>query len=147
MELSSVKRDVESAEKGVWFQFGEDCSVRIAQWMNKKHAEYLRGLNKKFGRRLRFLSEEEATEVMAKQWEFILTGIKGFTEAGKEIEWSPEFTARIAKDESYSDFLGSVEDISKDALNYREENVKELGEQLPTTQSGPSDGRGKKKDS
>ena len=149
MDISALQKDVDSSENGIWFPFGEDAKVRIAQWMNKKHAAFLRDVGKKYGRRIqtKAMSEDEAKAIMAKQWEFVLTGLEGFTEGGDPVDWSAELITDWALNPLYQDFFREVEELSKDNENYRLENVQELGKLLEDTQAGISDGEQKSKSS
>ena len=148
MDIESLAKDLSASKEGIWFPFGEDGRVRIAQWMNKKHAAFMRELGKTHGRRIEqgAIPDKEAAALMAKQWEFIITGLEGFKEKKKPVEYSKDLIERWSQKKEYGDFFIAVANLSRDELNYRTENIQMLGEALLTTQSGDTSGQDEKKD-
>ena len=128
MEINKIYLDVDAAENGRWFPYGDDAEVRIAKWMNKEHSKFLREVAKEHGLKFanKAISEAQAEELNAGQWPFIITGIKGFTDDGKIVKWSAKFIKTIAIDPKWDAFFKSALQLSKEEANYRESNIKEL---------------------
>lgn len=131
MKLSSIKTDLNAADSGIWFNLDETAKVKIAKWGNKAHAAYIRELGKKHGRKNNqgLVSDEQATKLLAGQWEFIITDFEGFEDDdGNPIKYSSQLIIDLALNEEYKDFFSQIESISRDAENYRKENIESLGE-------------------
>lgn len=154
MEVTKLQKDTKAAKRGVWFPFGETARVRIAQWQNKEHAKFLRDVGRKYGRRLSSgaMNEAQARKIMADQWQFVVTGLEGFTENGEPVEWSVELITRWAENVEYEDFFDDCREIAQDDQNYLKETItemeaaEELGKESPTTSTGSTSGASKKKD-
>jgi len=147
MEINEIFLDIDAAENGRWFPYG-DAEVRIAKWMNKGHATFLRDISKEHG--LKFannaISEEQAEELNAGQWPHIITGLRGFTDGGKPVKWTAKLIKTLSVDPKWSAFFKSAILLSKEEANYREANIKALEKSSPSTLSGVTGGRVKKTD-
>jgi len=128
MDIKDIYLDVEAAEQGRWFPYGDDAQVRIAKWMNKDHSKFLRDIAKEHG--LKFannaINEEQAAELNAGQYPHIITGIKGFTDGDKPVKWSAKLIKSLALDPRWDAFFKSAIQLSKEEANYRESNIKDL---------------------
>jgi len=135
MDFQELQTDIEAAEDGISFPFGEDCSIKIAQWGNKKHKKFMRKIHQRYGRQFDVggISDDQADDIMAGQWEFIIRDWEGFTEGGKPVKCTPEVLKKLSTDKRYNDFFKKIEAISKEEENFRLQNIKEVGEGLPTT--------------
>lgn len=134
MDILEIQTDVEAADEGVFFPFGEDCQIKIAQWGNKKHRKFLRKIYAKHGRKIDAgaISEEQSNSLQNPQWQYIITDWEGILEGGEPLEYSVETVLRLASQKKYDAFFKKIESISKEEENFRVENIKSLGEDLPT---------------
>jgi hypothetical protein len=131
MDLNDIKLDINAVEDGIFFPFSDDASVRIAQWSNKAHRKFIRGLRAKHGRKIDagVLSDAEADKLLAGQWQYIILDWKGFTDDGKPLEYSAKTVVSMAKNPQYRSFFERVEVIARAEENFRVESVKEMGEE------------------
>jgi len=135
MDILDLQTDLEAAEEGTWFPFGEDCQIKIAQWANKKHKKFLRNMYSKHGRKIEAgaVTDGQASKLMRPQWVFIVKDWEGITEGGNDFPFNEDNVLQLASDKRYDSFFKKIELISKEEENYRETNIKELGEDSPTT--------------
>ena len=128
MDIKDVLLDVSAVEEGRWFPYGDDAEVRIAKWMNKNHAKFLRDVAKEHGLKFanKAISDEQAEELNSGQWPHLITGIRGFTDAGKPVKWSVKLIKQLSLDPQWDAFFKSAVQLSKDEANYREANIKDL---------------------
>lgn len=130
MNLEELKLDLDGAEEGIWFPFGEDCDIRIARWGNKHHQKVIKKLDEKYGRKIRAgaINDESARQIMKEQWPTIIKDWRGLCLGGDELHYSPEAVKDLAVNEQYEAFFARIERIAKAEENYRLENVAEMGE-------------------
>ena len=135
MDLNDVKTDLDGSEEGIFFPFGEDCNIKIAQWGNKKHKKFLREIYNKHGRKIDAgaITDAQSDALMVPQWQYIVKDWKGITENGEELEYSVEAVTALASNPQFKNFFAKIGAIAKEEENFRIQNVKELGETLPTT--------------
>jgi hypothetical protein len=134
MDITDFELDLDAAEDGTFFALDTDCGLYIAQWNNKEHSRYLRDIYKKYGHRMRnnALQDEEARQLLAGQWPFVLKGWKGLTENGEPLEYSKQVVIDLALNPQYREFFRRVQNIAETEENFRKTNIRELGEDAPT---------------
>lgn len=142
-DIDSVDKDLKASNQGVWFPIGGG-RVLVAEWMNDEHDAFVREIGKKYGRRIKAkaMSPEEIAQVFAPQWQFVIRGLENFTQRGQPVVWSPELITEWALDPKKAAFFDTIQALAKEEMNYRVETVQELGEKLPTQQSGAGVGEG-----
>lgn len=133
MEITALKTNLEASEEGVDFPFSEDCEIKIAQWGNKSHKKYLRGIYAKHGRKIDAgaINDAQSDMLMLPQWEHIVKGWRGLTEDGKPLEYSSDTLLRLVGDKHYKAFFEKIASIAKEESNFRIENIREMGNALP----------------
>lgn len=138
MDILELRTDLEAADEGVSFPFGEDCEIVIAMWGNKAHKKFLRDMWKKHGRKIEAgaINDAQSDELMAGQWKYIVKGWSGLMEDGKELPFSEETLLRLVKDKRLRAFFGKIEAISKEESNFRQANVDEMGNDSPSSLDG-----------
>lgn len=128
MKLSSIKRDVNANENGVWVTgaYG-DMDLLIAASNNKKYVKMLRREVKPYERALRNKTIDDAVfadiqnKCMAKH---ILLGWRNMQDdEGSEITYSYEKALEIIKDPENVDFRDLVIALSDEAEVFRKESV------------------------
>lgn len=134
MELKSLQLDLNGSNEGIFFPFGEDCEIKIAQWNNKSHKKFLREIHAKHGRKIQAgaITDSQADALMVGQWPHIIKDWNGITEDGENLPYSAESVIALAINPQYKAFFEKIEGLSKEEENFRIENVKEMGEALPT---------------
>jgi hypothetical protein len=136
MDLTTLKTDLNAAEEGIYFPFGDDgARVKIAMWHNKRHLKFIRDLHKAKGRKIEagMINEKESELLLSDQWEFIVTDMLGFTEGEDDLIYSVSAIKDLSLNPQYKQFFLKIEGIAKAEENYRVENIQDLGEQSPTT--------------
>jgi hypothetical protein len=135
MDLKSLQTDLNAAEDGVFFPFGEDCEIKIAAWMNKNHRTFLRNIHKKHGRKIEAgaMNDEQANQLLVGQWEHIVKDWNGLEDGGKPLKWSPKVVADLAANPQYESFFDRIKALASEEENYRTENIKDLGNDSPTS--------------
>lgn len=135
MDIQSLRTDLNAAEDGIDFPFGEDCTIKIAQWHNKKHLSCLRKIHKVHGRRIDAgaVPDDEANHLLAAQWEHIVTGWSGLMDGKTVLKYSPKTVIDLAQNPQYKGFFEQIGTLSKAEENYRMEALAEMGEMSPTT--------------
>ena len=133
MDIKDVKTSLEASDEGVFFPFGEDCEIKIAQWGNKEHKKFLRQVYAKHGRKIDAgaINDAQSDALMLPQWEYIVKGWTGLTDEGEEMKFSLSSLLELASDKHYSAFFQKIAAISKEEENFRIQNIKEMGEVLP----------------
>lgn len=134
MDIQEIETNIQAAEEGVSFAFGEDCEVKIAQWHNKEHKKFLRKIYQKHGRKIEnnAINDEQSDKIMAPQWTYIVKGWSGFTDDGKPFPFSEERLLAMAVDKKFAKFFERIANISKDETNFRAKNISDMGESSPT---------------
>ena len=135
MDLQDLKTDLDAAEEGVFFPFGEDCRIKIASWNNPGHLKFLRSVYQKHGRKIDAgaLSDAQADELMRPQWSFIIKDWEGLTEGGETLDFSSETLLSLVANPQYKAFFDKIASIAKEEENFRVQNIQDLGESLPIT--------------
>lgn len=130
MNLEELRLDLDGAEEGIWFPFGEDCDIRIARWGNKSHQKVLKKLDEKHGRKIRAgaINDETARQIMQEQWPSIVKDWRGLYLKGEDLNYSPDAVRDLARNPQYEAFFARIERIAKAEENYRVENIAEMGE-------------------
>lgn len=135
MELNDVKLDLNGSEDGVFFPFGEDTQIKIAQWGNKNHKKFLREIYTKHGRKIDAgaLTNAQSDALILPQWVHIVKDWMGITENGEPLEYSHQILLDLAANPQYKGLFNKIELLAKEEENFRLQNIKDLGEDLPTT--------------
>lgn len=135
MDILDVVTDLEASEKGAWFPITDDCKIKIAEWGNKKHKKYLREMYNKHGRKIEAgaLNDNQADKLMVPQWVHIIRDWEGITKKGEVLPFNEDNLLELAGDKRFDNFFKKIESISKEEENFREANILEMGEDLPTT--------------
>jgi|TARA_R110000744_G_scaffold86715_1_gene169574 hypothetical protein len=134
MDINDVKTNLEASDEGVFFPFGEDCEIKIAQWGNKEHKKFLRQVYAKHGRKIDAgaINDAQSDALMLPQWEHIVKDWTGITNDGEPMEFSVKLLMELASDKHYSAFFQKIASVAKEEENFRIQNIKEMGEALPT---------------
>jgi hypothetical protein len=130
MKLSSIKRDVNLSENGVWVTgaYG-DMDLLIAASNNKKYKDMIRKEIKPYERALRTntLSDKVFTEIQDKcVAKHILLGWRNMQDdEGQEIPYSYDKALEILKDPENVDFRELVLALADEAEVFRKEAVED----------------------
>jgi len=133
-KLSALRTDLNASNDGVLTTI-DGVKVVVAKWNNKEHQKFIREFGKQNGTAMQSgaMSDERSDYLFAEHYIHI---VKDFPELeeddGTKIEFSQKLVVDLARNEQYLDFFAKIERFSKNDLNYRVENVKKLGENLPT---------------
>lgn len=135
MDLKDLQLDLNASEDGVFFPFSDDCEIKIAQWGNKAHKKFLREMYTKHGRKIDAgaVSDSQADLLMSGQWQHIVKDWNGMTEGGKTLKFSPKVIKDLATNPQYKSFFEKIASLAREEENFRTQNIKELGEDLPTS--------------
>ncbi|WP_298983487.1 hypothetical protein [uncultured Roseibium sp.] len=126
MDLNSFRTDKKLEVDGVWFDFDEDTSVKVARGNNVHFTKLLTKLSKPVQALARTgnLPEDKASEIVAKAMaETILLDWKGIKLDGKVVKYSVENAAKILKD--LPDFRDLINELANDRAAFAEEIAEE----------------------
>ena len=133
MKLSSVKRDTQSAEKGVWVTNAMgDMDILIAATGNKQYTEMLRHLTKPYKRTISTLGDDFLKDLqnqcVAKT---VLLGWRNMEsedsteENPKYIEYTPDIAYETLKDPENYEFREVVLALAEEEEVFRKESVED----------------------
>ena len=129
MDLSDFKQDLDKVEDGVWVPFGNETRIKIAEWLNESHSRFLKAVYKKNKRAidLAIMSDDQANELMADQWQYVVKDWEGIEIDGEPLAYSPRTVNDLARNPQYKKFFAALEDIAKDQAMFKAEVADELG--------------------
>lgn len=135
MDILDLKTDLEAAEDGTWFPFGEDCRIKIAAWGNKKHKKFLRKMYSKHGRKIEAgaVTDDQANELLRAQWIHIVKDWDGLEKGEQPFEYSQDNLLELSSDKRFDNFFKRIEGLAKEEENFRETNIQDMGEDSPIT--------------
>ena len=123
---SLYKTDQTKEEEGVWIDFGNGIKLRIARLGNPKYNAYLRRIGKPHQMSIRNGSASQATvedltiRAIAKH---VLLGWEGVDEDNELVPYTEEKALEYLR--TMRDFYQQVLELSSDANQFREEELKE----------------------
>lgn len=132
MKLSTVERNVEGAEKGVWIRGAyEDLDLLIASSDSRGYKKMLQKLMQPYTRNQAYKNMDDEVfendihnKCIAKH---ILLGWRNLTDAdGKEIPYSEELAYEILCDPKYLTFRKLVVDLSNEEEVFKAEEKEEI---------------------
>ena len=129
MDLNDFKSDLDKVEDGVWVDFGPETKILICAWNNEAHQRFLKNVYKRHKKQidLNLMTDDQAAEVMADQWQHIIKGWEGIEIDGEALQYSPRTVCDLARNVQYKKFFDSLEDIAKDHSLYKAEVAEEVG--------------------
>lgn len=129
MKLSSIKRDTNAAETGVWInKVYQDLDLKIASAGNRKYLDMLRQLMKPYQRNYKTMADEIFVEIQNRAIaKHVLVDWRNLQDdLGNDIAYTPEKAFELLQDAENSDFRKLVVDLSEEAELFRKEALEEL---------------------
>lgn len=129
MKLSSIKRDTNAAENGVWInKVHQDLDVKIASAGNRKYIDALRAAMKPYQRNIKSVSDDLFLEIqnrcIAKH---VLVDWRNLQDDnGVDIPYSYEKAYELLQDPENTDFRKLIVDLSEESEVFRKEALEEL---------------------
>lgn len=129
MKLSTIKKDVNAAEQGVWVNgvLG-DLDVKVASAGNRKYIESLRNALKPYQRNLKNIDDEVFAEIQNKcVAKHVLLDWRNLQDdAGNDIPYSYEKAFELLNDPENEEFRKLVISLSEEAEVFRKEALESL---------------------
>lgn len=129
MKLSTIKKDVNAAEQGVWVNgvLG-DLDVKVASAGNRKYIESLRNALKPYQRNLKNIDDEVFTEIQNKAIaKHILVDWRNLQDdEGNEIPYSEQKAYELLQDPENEEFRKLIVSLSEESEVFRKEALEGL---------------------
>ena len=128
VELEKIFSETQAEIDGVYVPIDKDTRVRVAAWMNPKHAEAFRRVFRPYQLALKAgtLDDETAGQLMSEAMVgTVLLGWDGLKEKGEVVEWSRENAKRILT--AWPKFRVFVQDLAEQRALFQADQEDEEG--------------------
>ena len=143
MDLNKTRINPDLAIEGTWVPLDDQTELHIAQWLNKKHRDYLQKALDPYQRAIQTKTVDDKTleniEIKGIA-NTVLLGWRGLKDNGVEVEYSVQKAIEYLGDESLQWFRDFVRDQAQDMTNFRDEITEEAIESVGKPSNGGSTG-------
>lgn len=131
-DITSLAKDEDKVEKGVWMDHGHGMEILVAHYKCKRYDAFMSKSNKKHRRRFKSADLDEETKVAMREGmsKFLLLDWKGLTMGETDVDGNPiyvEYSEEKALEflTEYEEFFEMVAEDAADNDEYRKDCEKE----------------------
>jgi len=126
LNLNLPKLNIESETLGIWFQYNDKISFKVARYGNVEYIKQMLKFREEYQPMLddKKIEEEEAKRILAEIYaSTILKDWRGIEDSGKELEYTVENGKEMLSDERYRDISEFITHRAQESSNYYEEEL------------------------